>query len=64
MNLTVPINQWTIATAVTVIAWVWLWSWSRKQHGDYNFGPAIMAFVFIVGVVALWGGLLLGVLFR
>lgn len=60
MNLSIPINRWTVSAALIVSAWTWLVLWSRTQGGDYNFAPAIMGMVVFVGTVALIVGLILG----
>jgi hypothetical protein len=62
--MNIPVTKWTVSAFVTLIAWLWLILWSRHQYGDYNFAPAIMGFVVIVGTMALWFGLFLGVVLR
>ena len=63
MNVNLPINRWTVAVALTALAWLWLARWTNENGGgDYNFGPAIMGMIVLAATVALWAGLLLGAL--
>lgn len=55
--MNIPINRWTIALALTIVAGFMA---SRvQQRGDFDFGPALAGAAALIAVVALWCGLLL-----
>ena len=57
--MNIPVNKWTIGIAVTVLAWICAWG-GLQQKGDYDFGPAIVGAVLLIGTLALWVGLVAG----
>lgn len=57
MNISVPINVYTIGLALTVAAWTF--AFTRRQDGDYDFGPAVIGAMVTISTVCFWGAVLL-----
>jgi hypothetical protein len=59
VNISIPINQWTIGVVFTVIVLVWFYRNSDTQ-GDYDFWPAIAGMITMSILLAMWLGIVLG----
>jgi hypothetical protein len=56
--VSIPINVWTVSIVLTAAAWVW--AARQEQRGDYDFGPAVIGAVVLIGSVCWWVALLIG----
>lgn len=59
MNINIPINVYTVGIFLTLALWIWYWQVWGVQHGDFDFGPAIIGFVILCTTIGFWTAVLL-----